>query len=42
MRAPDGREVDVNPEWFVIVDERTGKVIPWSAIELVEREGRPW
>lgn len=27
---------DVDPEWYEIVDARTGKTIPWSAIEVVE------
>lgn len=27
---------DVDPEWFEIVDEKTGEEIPWSAIEVVE------
>jgi hypothetical protein len=27
---------DVDPEWYEIVDERTGEKIPWSAVEVRE------
>jgi len=26
--------VDVDPEWYKIVDEQTGEEIPWSAVEV--------
>lgn len=29
---------DVDPEWYELVDERTGETIPWSAVEVRERE----
>lgn len=25
---------DVDPEWYEIVDKRTGEEIPWSAVEV--------
>ena len=27
---------DVDPEWYELVDAKTGERVPWSAVEVVE------
>lgn len=29
---------DVDPEWYKLVDEQSGETIPWSAVEVRDRE----